>query len=245
MQDEKMKLEIKWRASHQQKPHQMPLSETEMNKMISTEEITKRTRFEKVFLPLMDNLYNLALRMTRNTVDAEDLVQETYLKAYRFYGHYQEGTNARAWIFTILTNTFRTRYRKNQKEPIYINFEDIENYYLVDELKARNRPANKSEVRDADTITRFLKSCVSDDIIDAMESIPEQFRIAVLLSDVEQFNYQEIAEIIGASIGTVKSRIFRGRKLLQKQLYGFALKRGFLNVQQFGEYSPQQKINEN
>lgn len=188
----------------------------------------KKKRFEKLFLPLMDNLYNLALRMTRNTGDAEDLVQETYLKAYRFFSHFQEGTNARAWIITILTNTFRTRYRKNQKEPAQVDFEAIENFFLVDEFKPQIQPANKSEARDDNTITEILKSYVSDDIIRALENIPEQFRMAVLLSDVERFNYQEIADIIGTSVGTVKSRIFRGRKLLQKQLYDFARERGIV-----------------
>jgi len=192
----------------------------------------KKKRFEELFLPLMDNLYNLAMRMTRNSGDAEDLVQETYFKAYRFFDHFQDGTNAKAWIVTILTNTFRTKYRKNQKEPEQVDFDAIENFFLVDELKPQIQPANKSEARDSDAITEILKSYVSDDIIKALENIPEQFRMAVLLSDVERFNYQEIAEIIGASVGTVKSRIFRGRKLLQKQLYDFAKERGIVGKKQ-------------
>ncbi len=188
----------------------------------------KKQKFEGLFIPLMDNLYNLALRMTRNSSDAEDLVQETYLKAFRYFHHFQQGTNARAWIMKILTNTFRTKYRKSQKEPIQIDIENVENFFLVDELKPRFQPANKSEVRKSEDITETLKAYVSDDIIQALDSIPEQFRMAVLLSDVERFNYQEIADILGASIGTVKSRIFRGRKLLQKQLYEFARKRGIV-----------------
>jgi RNA polymerase sigma-70 factor (ECF subfamily) len=188
----------------------------------------KKKQFEALFLPLMDNLYNLAMRMTRNSGDAEDLVQETYLKAFRFFDHFQEGTNAKAWVITILTNTFRTKYRKIQKEPTQVDFDAVENFFLVDEFKPNIQPANKSEARDSDTITEILKSYVSDDIIKALENIPEQFRMAVLLSDVERFNYQEIAEIIGASVGTVKSRIFRGRKLLQKQLYEFAKERGIV-----------------
>jgi RNA polymerase sigma-70 factor (ECF subfamily) len=188
----------------------------------------KRQKFEGQFLPLMDNLYNLALRMTRNPSDAEDLVQEAYLKAFRFFDHFKEGTNAKAWIITILTNTFRTRYRKSQKEPAQVDFDDIENFFLVDEIKPRFQPANKSEARDSDTITEILKSYVSDDILSALENIPEQFRMAVLLSDVERFNYQEIADILNTSVGTVKSRIFRGRKLLQKQLYEFAKEKGIV-----------------
>jgi len=188
----------------------------------------KKRKFEEIFLPLMDNLYNIAMRMTRNSADAEDLVQETYLKAFRFFDHFQEGTNARAWIITILTNTFRTKYRRHQKEPAYVDFDSVENFFLVDEIKPRFQPANKSEARGSEAITEILKAYVSDDIIKALENVPEQFRLAVLLSDVERFNYQEIAEIIGTSVGTVKSRIFRGRKILQKYLLDLAKERGII-----------------
>ena len=191
----------------------------------------KKQKFEELFVPLMDNLYNLAVRMTRNSGDAEDLVQEAYLKAFRFFDHFQQGTNARAWIMKILTNTFRTKYRKNQKEPIQVDFEDVENFFLVDELKPQLQPANKSEIRKSEDITEILKAYVSDDIILALDNIPEQFRMAVLLSDVERFDYQEIADILGTSVGTVKSRIFRGRKLLQKQLFEFARERGIVGEQ--------------
>ncbi len=190
----------------------------------------KKKRFEDLFLPLMDDLYNFALRMTKNPGDAEDLVQETYLKAYRFFNQFQEGTNTRAWIITILTNTFRTKYRKDQKVPTHIDFEAVENFFLIDELKTHYQPSNKSEVREAEAITELLKSYVSDDIIKALDNIPEQFRLAVLLSDVERLNYQEIADVIGISVGTVKSRIFRGRKLLQKQLYEFAKEKGIIGA---------------
>ena len=186
----------------------------------------KKAKFESIFLPLMDNLYNFALRMTRNKDNAEDLVQETYLRAYRFYDHFQENTNAKAWLFTITINTFRTKYRKLQKEPNWIDYNAVENYLPVDSYDSVHGPANKSEARDSESIIEFLKTCVSDNIISALENVPEQFRMAVLLSDVEQFNYQEISEIVGANIGTVKSRIFRGRKILQKQLYDFARERG-------------------
>lgn len=188
----------------------------------------KKSKFEQLFLPLMDSLYNLSLRMTRNPVDAEDLVQETFFKAFRFFDKFKEGTNAKAWIVTILTNTFRTKYRKTQKEPTRVDFDEIENFYLVDEIAPKFQPANKSEARDSRAITDMLRSYVSDDIVNALDTIPEQFRMAVLLSDVERFNYQEIAEILGTSVGTVKSRIFRGRKLLQKQLYEFAREKGIV-----------------
>ncbi len=188
----------------------------------------KKKEFESTFLPLLDNLYNIALRMTRNVKDAEDLVQEAYLKAFRFFHRFERGTNARAWILTILTNTFRTRYRKKKQEPDMVDFHAIENFCLADELVKGITASNKSEVRGVEAVTEMLKDYVSDDIIIALENVPEQFRLAVLLSDVEGFSYQEIAEILDISVGTVKSRIFRGRKILQKQLWEFARERGIL-----------------
>ncbi len=188
----------------------------------------KKKEFESIFLPLLDNLYNIALRMTRNVKDAEDLVQEAYLKAFRFFHRFERGTNARAWILTILTNTFRTRYRKKKQEPNMVDFQAIENFCLADELVKEITASNKSEARGVEAVTEMLKDYVSDDIINALENVPEQFRLAVLLSDVEGFSYQEIAEILDISVGTVKSRIFRGRKILQKQLWEFARERGIL-----------------
>ena len=188
----------------------------------------KKREFESIFLPLLDNLYNIALRMTRNVRDAEDLVQEAYLKAFRFFHRFERGTNARAWILTILTNTFRTRYRKKKQEPDMVDFQAIENFCLADELVKEITASDKSEARGAEAVTEMLKDYVSDDIINALENVPEQFRLAVLLSDVEGFSYQEIAEILNISVGTVKSRIFRGRKILQKQLWEFARERGIL-----------------
>jgi RNA polymerase sigma-70 factor (ECF subfamily) len=188
----------------------------------------KKSEFEELFLPLLDNLYSIALRMTRNEKDAEDLVQETFLKAFRFFHRFERGTNARAWILTILTNTFRTRYRKKKQEPGMVDFEAVENFCLADEIVKEITAADKSEAQGAEAVTAILKDYVSDDVIEALESVPDQFRIAVLLSDVEGFSYQEISEILGISVGTVKSRIFRGRKILQKQLWDFARQRGIL-----------------
>jgi len=188
----------------------------------------KNKEFEELFLPLLDNLYNIALRMTRNVKDAEDLVQETYLKAYRFFHRFERGTNGRAWLLTILTNTFRTRYRKKKQEPEMVDFQAIENFCLADELVKEIEASDKSQARGAEAVTEALKDYVSDDIIKALENVPEQFRLAVLLSDVEGFSYQEISEILGISVGTVKSRIFRGRKILQKLLWNFAKEKGIL-----------------
>jgi len=199
------------------------------NSMVENKaEQAKKKEFEDLFLPILDNLYGIALRMTRNEKDAEDLVQETYLKAFRFFHRFERGTNARAWILTILTNTFRTRYRKKKQEPGMVDFEAVENFCLADEMVKEITASDKSEAQGADVVTAILKDYVSDDVINALESVPEQFRIAVLLSDVEGFSYQEISEILGISVGTVKSRIFRGRKILQKQLWDFAKQRGIV-----------------
>ena len=194
----------------------------------SKSEQVKKKEYEDLFLPLLDNLYSIALRMTRNEKDAEDLVQESYLKAFRFFHRFERGTNARAWILTILTNTFRTRYRKKKQEPDMVDYDAVENFCMADEMVKEITAADKSEARGAEIVTTVLKDYVSDDVIKALEDVPEQFRIAVLLSDVEGFSYQEISEILGISVGTVKSRIFRGRKILQKQLWDFAKQRGIL-----------------
>jgi RNA polymerase sigma-70 factor (ECF subfamily) len=186
----------------------------------------KKGKFESIFLPLMDGLYNFALRITRNDDNAQDLVQETYLRAFRFFDRFEENTNAKAWIFTIMINTFRTKYRKWQKEPNWIDYNAVENYLPEEKYQSAKGPANKSEARDSESILEFLRTCVSDNVINALENVPEQFRVAVLLSDVEQFNYQEISDIIGVNLGTVKSRIFRGRKILQRQLLEFAREQG-------------------
>jgi RNA polymerase sigma-70 factor (ECF subfamily) len=188
----------------------------------------KNKEFEELFVPYLDNLYNIGLRMTRNPKDAEDLVQETYLKAYRFFHRFERGTNARAWILTILTNTFRTRYRKKKQEPDMVDFNAIENFCLAEEIINEIKASDKSEAKGSEAVTAILKDYVSDDILNALESVPEQFRLAVLLSDVEGFSYQEISEILGISVGTVKSRIFRGRKILQKLLWDFAKERGIV-----------------
>jgi len=192
----------------------------------------KKREFEELFIPLLDNLYNIAMRMTRNPRDAEDLVQETYLKAFRFFHRFERGTNARAWALTILTNTFRTRYRKKKQEPDMVDFNAIENFCLADEIISEIKASNKSEAKGAEAVTALLKDYVSDDILKALESVPEQFRLTVLLSDVEGFSYQEISEILGISVGTVKSRIFRGRKILQKLLWDFAKERGIVKGNQ-------------
>ncbi|MGI9119382.1 MAG: sigma-70 family RNA polymerase sigma factor [Acidimicrobiales bacterium] len=173
----------------------------------------------------MPSLYSAALRMTRKPADAEDLVQETFLKAYRGFGTFQQGTNLKAWLYRILTNTFINRYRALQRRPDETDLDTIEDFYLYRRLGGLEgaRATRSAEDELLDLITET-------EVKDAVESLPEQFRIAVLLADVEGFSYKEIAEILDIPIGTVMSRLHRGRKGLQKQLYDYASQRRLIGA---------------
>ena len=173
----------------------------------------------------MSSLYSAALRMTRNPSDAEDLVQETYLKAYRAFGGFQQGTNLKAWLYKILTNTFINTYRSKKRRPEQTELDEVEDLYLYRRLGgleavAANRSAEE-EVLDHFTDTEVKA---------AVEALPEGFRLAVLLADVEGFSYKEIAEILDVPIGTVMSRLHRGRKALQKALHEFGQQRGLVKT---------------
>ncbi len=171
----------------------------------------------------MPSLYTAALRMTRNPADAEDLVQETYLKAYRAFNGFTEGTNLKAWLYRILTNTYINTYRAKKRRPEESDIDDLENFYLYRRLGglegARSGRSAEDEVLDHFTET---------EVKEAIEALPEQFRMAVLLGDVEGFSYKEIAEILNVPIGTVMSRLHRGRRALQKRLYEFGRQRGLV-----------------
>jgi len=178
--------------------------------------------FADAAMPLMDQLYSAALRMTRNAADAEDLVQETYLKAYRGYDRFQDGTNLKAWMYRILTNSYINRYRAKQRRPDETDIADVEDMYLYRRLGGEHSDVGTSAEE------AFLSSVTDSNVKAAIEAIPENFRIAVLLADVEGFAYKEIAEILDIPIGTVMSRIHRGRKALEKQLHEFAGQRNLL-----------------
>jgi RNA polymerase sigma-70 factor, ECF subfamily len=181
-----------------------------------------RGRFTELTMPHMQALYTAALRMTRNPADAEDLVQETFLKAYRAFDRYEDGTNIRAWLYKILTNTFINSYRAAKRRPEKADVEDVEDLYLyrrLGELRGGEGRSAEEEV-----FERFT----DDEVKAAIESLPESFRIAVLLADVEGFSYKEIADITEVPIGTVMSRIHRGRKALQKALLEYAVARGLV-----------------
>ena len=168
-------------------------------------------------MPYMDALYSAALRMTRNPSDAEDLVQETYLRAYRGFGGFREGTNLKAWLYRILTNTFINTYRAKKRRPDQVDLDDVEDFYIF-------RRLGGLEAADAERTaeTEALAAMPDDEVKKALESIPEQFRMAVILADIEGFSYKEIAEILDVPIGTVMSRIHRGRRQLQKLLWDYA-----------------------
>lgn len=178
-------------------------------------------RFAEQAMEYTNQLYGAALRMTRNPADAEDLIQETFLKAYRGFGSFEQGTNLKAWLYRILTNTFINAYRAKQRRPDESALDDIEDLYLYKRIGAlEGGSAGKSA--EEEVLDRFTDT----DVKDAIESLPEQFRIAVLLSDVEGFSYKEISDIVGIPLGTVMSRLHRGRKALQKALVDVGMRRG-------------------
>jgi RNA polymerase sigma-70 factor (ECF subfamily) len=186
---------------------------------LSTEE---RARFQAEALPLLDSLYGGALRMTRNPQDAEDLVQETMLRAYRSFDRFEAGTNLKAWLFRIMTNAYINTYRKKQREPRKVSSDELEDFDLYQELKTHDPQWEMTPEN------MVLNSLVDSDIIEAIDDLPEQFRLAVVLSDIEGFSYAEMAEIMDVPLGTVMSRLHRGRKALQKRLWEIARDRGIV-----------------
>ena len=182
-------------------------------------------QFSDLAMEYMSALYTAALRMTRNPADAEDLVQETYLKAYRAFGSFESGTNLKAWLYRILTNTYINTYRAKKRRPEIADVEDVEDLYLYHRLSG-NSSASLGRSADDEALDRVTDT----DVKAAIESLPDSFRIAVLLADVEGFSYKEIAEITEVPIGTVMSRIHRGRKALQKALMDLGIARGLVGA---------------
>lgn len=190
------------------------------------EENNSRKEFEDIAMEHVDSLYSMAMRLVFNKEEAEDLVQETYLKAYRFFNTFQKGTNIKAWLFKILRNTFINKYRKTANSPGEIFYEDVES---VNSSLAYKQENDASEL--ADTLASKcseLGNFMEDDVKHAIDSLPVEYKEAILLSDVEELSYNEIAEITNVPIGTVKSRLNRARKMLQKSLWEYAKDRGFI-----------------
>jgi RNA polymerase sigma-70 factor, ECF subfamily len=181
----------------------------------------RTARFEHDAMPLLDQLYAAALRMTRNPADAEDLVQETYLRAYGAFKSFRAGTNLRAWLYRILTNTYINGYRKRQRQPAVQPTEEITDWQLAQAEQHTSLGLRSAEMEALDRLP-------DSDVKDALSQLAEDFRMAVYLADVEGFAYKEIAEIMGTPIGTVMSRLHRGRKQLRDMLTGVARERGFL-----------------
>ncbi len=176
-------------------------------------------RFERDALPFIDQLYSAAMRMTRNPADAEDLVQETFAKAYSSFHQFKEGTNLKAWLYRILTNTFINNYRKKQREPQPSMTEDVEDWQLA---RAESHTSTGLKSAEMEALERLADS----DVKDALSKLPDDFRLAVYLADVEGFPYKEIAEIMDTPIGTVMSRLHRGRRQLRGMLADYARDRG-------------------
>jgi RNA polymerase sigma-70 factor (ECF subfamily) len=187
--------------------------------------VADQSTFAEQAMKFAPQLYSAALRMTRNASDAEDLVQEAFLRGYRSFGTFSEGTNLRAWLFRILTNAYINKYRAKQRRPTETDLDDVEDLYLYRRLGDMDAVFANRSAED-----QLFEMFTDDEVKQALEDLPENFRLPVLLADVEGFSYKEIAEMLDIPIGTVMSRLHRGRKNMQRALYEYAMQRGLLTA---------------
>ena len=185
---------------------------------LTKKELRKQDDFNEEIIPHLDALYNFGLRLTSDPNDAEDLVQDTIVKAYRFFDSYEKGTNAKAWLFRILKNSYINNYRKKSKKPQEVDYDEVASFY-------ESIRAERTETSDMED--KMFRELIDDDISNALDQIPEDFRTVVLLCDVEDFTYEEIANMLDVPIGTIRSRLHRGRNLLKAQLMDYATKKGY------------------
>ncbi|MBB6326000.1 RNA polymerase sigma-70 factor (ECF subfamily) [Algoriphagus iocasae] len=178
----------------------------------------KNTIFDGEFMPHIDSMYNFAYRLTFDEDDAKDLVQDTYLKAYRFINSFEQGTNAKAWLFRILKNSFINEYRKKSKQPAKVDYQEVETYYNSDDVDYQSTTDLRAE---------SVKGMLGDEISNALNSLAVDFRTVIILCDLEGFTYEEMAKILDIPIGTVRSRLHRARNLLKDKLRGYAHHMGY------------------
>ena len=190
----------------------------DLEETMSAEKMRKDRIFEKEFLPHMDALYNFGFHLCYNEDDANDLVQETFMKAYRFIDSYQEGSNAKAWLFKILKNAFINEYRKKSKRPNKVDFEDVVNYHDSEDT---------SYVGSLDMREEIFRDMIGDEVMFALNALPVDFRTVILLCDIEGFTYEEMSKIIDIPIGTVRSRLHRARNMIKEKLKSYAKNLGY------------------
>ena len=176
--------------------------------------------FQETAVPHMDALFNFALRMTGDSDEANDLIQETYMRAFRFWEKFEKGTNCKAWLYRILKNTYINSYRRDTKGPEKVDYEDVENFY---------ENVKPSHTEDSHLEREIFDNLLDDEVSRAIDSLPEEFRTVIILSDIEGFTYEEIADFIDCPVGTVRSRLHRARKMMFTKLYKYAAKKGYLN----------------
>jgi RNA polymerase sigma-70 factor (ECF subfamily) len=188
---------------------------------ISYTEKEKNQVFQEEMLPHLDSMYNFAFRLTLDEDDAKDLVQDTYLKAFRFINSFEKGTNAKAWLFRILKNSFINDFRKKSKEPSKVDYQEVETFYNSEEFDTDIEATS-------DLRSESVQDLIGDEVATAINSLEVDFRIAIILCDIEGFTYEEMAKILDIPIGTVRSRLHRARGLLKEKLSGYAKKMGYL-----------------